>query len=126
MTKFMNISAGTHHNPHGGGNTYELERALDLDMFSPQSAGRTATTPTMHMDPVAAATLTNGHHMEELSLSTRFGDGFYTEMVGRPLADDSRIAGLSGSRPRSGPTSTRRPNGCSAHSRTNTGSSEQS
>ena len=43
------------HNPHGGGNTYELERALDEDMFSPRSVGPTATIRATVPTPTSGA-----------------------------------------------------------------------
>ncbi len=33
LSKEVNVGDGKLHNPHGGGNTYELERALDEDML---------------------------------------------------------------------------------------------
>ena len=33
LRKSVNIASDSHHNPHGGGNTYELERALGEDML---------------------------------------------------------------------------------------------
>ena len=33
LRQAVNIAPSGHHNPHGGGNTYELERALDEDML---------------------------------------------------------------------------------------------
>ena len=48
------------HNPHGGGNTYELERALDEDMLLTSVVlgkrllqGRSETTPTNGASPGA-------------------------------------------------------------------------
>ena len=33
LRRRIDIPPGAHHNPHGGGNTYELERALGEDML---------------------------------------------------------------------------------------------
>ena len=75
------------HNPHGGGNTYELERALDEDIL------------------LTSVGWANGYYQEgpeyvdewgvrwrSQPYETRFGSGRYTEMVGHPLADDDAIA----------------------------------
>ncbi|MGO9310520.1 MAG: uroporphyrinogen decarboxylase family protein [Spirochaetia bacterium] len=90
----VNISSSGHHNPHGGGNTYELERALDEDMLltsvgwansyyanDAYNSGRDIYTDEW------------GIGWRNSRYSTRFGDGFYTEIVGHPLADDAAITG---------------------------------
>ncbi|MCO6451223.1 MAG: hypothetical protein J5I90_10600 [Caldilineales bacterium] len=69
------------HNPHGGGNTYELERALDVDML------------------LTSVCWANGYYQGDdrytdewgvtwrsVPYQTDFGQGRYTEMVGHPLA----------------------------------------
>ncbi len=84
----LNIASASHHNPHGGGNTYELERALGEDLLltsvgwaNNYYAGRDTYTDAW------------GVSWRNSSYSTRFGEGFYTEMVGHPLAEDSAIPG---------------------------------
>ncbi len=80
------VRAGEHH-PHGGGNTYELERALDEDML------------------LTSVGWANGYYQEgdeyvdewgvlwrSQPYQTRFGMGRYTEQVGHPLAEDAAIA----------------------------------
>jgi len=75
------------HNPHGGGNTHELERALGEDIL------------------LTSVGWANGYYQEgdeyvdewgvtwrSQPYATRFGNGRYTEMVGHPLADDAAIA----------------------------------
>ena len=76
------------HNPHGNGNTYELERALHEDLL------------------IASVGWANGYYANETystgengyidewgvgwknsPYETRFGPGFYTDIVGHPLAD---------------------------------------
>jgi len=82
------------HNPHGGGNTYELERALDEDMLltsvgwanSYYQAGETYTDEW-------------GITWRAQPYTTPFGAGHYTEMVEHPLADDTAIAGYAGPDP---------------------------
>jgi uroporphyrinogen decarboxylase len=89
----LNVVSEGHHNPHGGGNTYELERALDEDMLLTSvgwadsyyandvfSGGRASYTDTW------------GVTWRNSTYSTRFGEGFYTEMVGHPLAEESAIS----------------------------------
>jgi uroporphyrinogen decarboxylase len=77
---------GGEHNPHGGGNTYELERAIGEDLI------------------LTSVGWANGYYQEgdeytdewgvewrSQRYETRFGPGRYTEMVGHPLADDAAI-----------------------------------
>ena len=83
----LKIKGGKVHNPHGGGNTYELECALDEDMLltsvgwanSYYQAGETYADEwgiTWRAQPYA----------------TLYGVGHYTEMIGHPLADDKAVA----------------------------------
>jgi uroporphyrinogen decarboxylase len=80
------------HNPHGGGNTYVLERALDEDMLltSVGWANSYYATETYSED---GETYTDewGITWKNVAYETRFGKGYYTEMVGHPLADDQAI-----------------------------------
>lgn len=75
------------HNPHGGGNTHELERALGEDIL------------------LTSVGWANGYYQEgdeyvdewgvtwrSQPYATRFGTGRYTEMVGHPLAEDAAVA----------------------------------
>jgi uroporphyrinogen decarboxylase len=83
------------HNPHGGGNTYELERALDQDLLltsvgwanSYYQAGETYIDEwgiTWHAAPYA----------------TPFGVGHYTETVARPLTDAASLSSYKAPDPR--------------------------
>jgi uroporphyrinogen decarboxylase len=82
------------HNPHGGGNTYELERALDQDMLltsvgwanSYYQAGET------YIDEW-------GITWRAQPYTTPYGVGHYTEMIGHPLADDKVVARYTGPDP---------------------------
>ncbi len=80
------------HNPHGGGNTYALERALDEDMLltSIGWANSYYATETYSQDGL---TYTDewGIGWRNSPYETRFGRGFYTEIVGHPLADDQAL-----------------------------------
>jgi uroporphyrinogen decarboxylase len=77
---------GGEHNPHGGGNTYDLERALDEDIIltSVGWANEYYQEGDEYVDEW-------GVHWKSQPYETRFGMGRYTEMVGHPLADDSAI-----------------------------------
>ena len=98
----LNLSR-VRHNPHGGGNTYELERALGEDMLltsvgwanSYYQAGETYTDEW-------------GVGWQSVPYETPFGTGHYTEMVGHPLADDGAIRSTSRPTP-TGRSSTTRP-----------------
>ena len=80
------------HNPHGGGNTYVIERTLDQDMLltSVGWANSYYATETYSLD---GETYTDewGITWKNVPYETRFGNGHYTEMVGHPLADDRAI-----------------------------------
>jgi len=90
----LDIKGRKVHNPHGGGNTYELERALDQDMLltsvgwanSYYQSGETYTDEW-------------GIMWKSSPYTTPFGTGHYTEMIGHPLADDHAIAGYTGPDP---------------------------
>ncbi len=83
----LEIQGQVEHNPHGGGNTYELERALEEDMLL-TSVGW-ANSYYMDTQP----------YVDEWGVGwilqryeTPFGTGYYTEPVGHPLIDDSAIS----------------------------------
>jgi uroporphyrinogen decarboxylase len=80
------------HNPHGGGNTYVLERSLDEDMLltSVGWANSYYATETYSDDGVSY-TDEWGVGWKNVAYETRFGKGHYTEIVGHPLADDEAI-----------------------------------
>jgi uroporphyrinogen decarboxylase len=82
----LNVGRGGEHNPHGGGNTYELERAIgsDLILTSVGWANSYYQSHGTYMDEW-------GVTWQEHPYATPFGTGHYTEMVGFPLADDSAI-----------------------------------
>jgi uroporphyrinogen decarboxylase len=72
------------HNPHGGGNTYRLERALDEDMLL-TSVG----WANSYYQQEGPYTDEWGVRWQPCAYQTRFGTGHYTEIVGHPLADDA-------------------------------------
>lgn len=78
------------HNPHGGGNTYELERALDEDLLL-TSVG---WVNGYYQDGYQNA----GSYQDEwgvtwrtIEYETRFGQGKYTEPCSPPLADERAL-----------------------------------
>ncbi|MCX6032823.1 MAG: hypothetical protein NT169_26500 [Chloroflexi bacterium] len=74
------------HNPHGGGNTYELERALGVDMLQTSVgwANSYYQAPGRYTDEW-------GVTWDSAPYETPYGVGHYTEMVGHPLAADAAI-----------------------------------
>jgi uroporphyrinogen decarboxylase len=80
------------HNPHGGGNTYALERAIDEDMIL-TSVGWANSYYATDQYSADGETYTDewGVVWKNIAYETRFGKGYYTEMVGHPLADDQAI-----------------------------------
>jgi uroporphyrinogen decarboxylase len=77
---------GNAHNPHGGGNTYELERALGEDMLL--SSVGWANSYYMGSEEYTDEW---GVTFKLVEYETKFGTGKYTEMAGFPLAEDSAI-----------------------------------
>jgi uroporphyrinogen decarboxylase len=82
------------HNPHGGGNTYELERALDEDMLLTSVGWANSYYQT-------GETYTDewGITWRAVPYTTPYGVGHYTEMVGHPLADEKAIPSYTGPDP---------------------------
>ncbi len=74
------------HNPHGGGNTYELERALGEDMLL-TSVG----WANSYYQQLDAYTDEWGIGWDAHPYETPFGVGHYTEIASHPLADDKAI-----------------------------------
>jgi len=74
------------HNPHGGGNTYELERSLgqDLLLTSVGWANSYYQDADQYVDEW-------GIGWRSAEYETPFGVGRYTEMKGHPLAEDEAI-----------------------------------
>jgi uroporphyrinogen decarboxylase len=82
----LRIQGRTIHNPHGGGNTYELERAIGEDML---------LTSVGWANSYYQA---EGTYIDEWGItwqgqpySTQYGPGNYTEIVGHPLSDRSLL-----------------------------------
>jgi uroporphyrinogen decarboxylase len=78
------------HNPHGGGNTYELERHLDEDMLL-TSVGWVNGYYQDGYQSVDSYQDEWGVTWKTIEYETRFGKGKYTEPSGPPLADDAAL-----------------------------------
>jgi uroporphyrinogen decarboxylase len=74
------------HNPHGGGNTYELERIIDSDLIL-TSVGW-ANSYYQEQD---SYTDEWGISWRSIEYDTVFGTGRYTEIAQHPLEEDSAI-----------------------------------
>ena len=73
-------------NPHGGGNTYELERALGVDMLL-TSVG----WANSYYQDGEVYTDEWGVTWRSVPYDTPYGTGSYTEIAGHPLAEDGAI-----------------------------------
>jgi uroporphyrinogen decarboxylase len=82
----MRLDAGKQHNPHGGGNTYELERALSEDLLLTSVGWANSYYQADH-----AYVDEWGIGFKLCEYETPFGKGHYTELCGHPLADDDAI-----------------------------------
>jgi uroporphyrinogen decarboxylase len=82
----LNAARGGEHNPLGGGNTHELERAIGVDLIltSVGWAGEIHHGAGDYTDEW-------GVGWREQAYETRYGSGHYTEMVVHPLADEGAI-----------------------------------
>jgi uroporphyrinogen decarboxylase len=84
---------GKGHNPHGGGNTYVLERALDQDMLLTSVGWANSYYAGETYGAAGSDTYVDewGITWRKVAYETQFGTGHYTEMVGHPLADDDAL-----------------------------------
>jgi uroporphyrinogen decarboxylase len=76
------------HNPHGGGNTYEMERRLGQDLLLTSVGWANSYYSS---DGADQYTDEWGVTWRNVPYETPFGIGHYTEMVGHPLAEDIAI-----------------------------------
>ena len=83
----MQLTGMNIHNPHGGGNTYELERALGEDMLL-TSVGW-ANSYYQEADSYVDEW---GISWKSVDYQTLFGKGRYTEIREHPLADERNLA----------------------------------
>lgn len=88
----MGLADEEFYNPHGGGNTYVLERTIGADMLltSVGWANSYYATDVYSKDGVSY-TDEWGIGWKNVEYETRFGKGRYTEIVGHPLADEEAI-----------------------------------
>jgi len=90
----LDIKGRKVHNPHGGGNTYDLERSLGEDMLltSVGWANSYYQAPGTYTDEWGVTWTSHPY-------TTPFGIGNYTEMIGHPLVDERAVAGYTGPDP---------------------------
>lgn len=81
---------GSIHNPHGGGNTYELEMLLGQDLLL-TSVGWANSYYSQDCQPGDGYTDEWGIGWQAAGYDTKFGKGIYTEIVNHPLAKDSAL-----------------------------------
>lgn len=84
----LHLDGHSVHNPHGGGNPYDLERAVGEDMLL-TSVGWANSYYANETYGFGGDTYTDewGVVWKNAPYETRFGSGFYTEIAGHPLAD---------------------------------------
>lgn len=82
------------HNPHGGGNTYELERTLDEDMLLTSVGWVNGYYQAGYQDKSSYRDEW-GVIWRTIDYQTRFGVGKYTEPSGHPLQDDRALEAYS-------------------------------
>ena len=86
LAQELKVGEGKLHNPHGGGNTYELERALDEDMLL-TSVG----WANSYYQEAGDYTDEWGVGWRSVEYNTPYGVGRYTEFSHHPLAEDRAI-----------------------------------
>ncbi len=88
----MNQTGQATHNPHGGGNTYELEMALGEDvLLSSVGWANSYYANETYSGGEDSYTDEWGVGWKNAPYDTPFGPGFYTDVCSRPLADDNSI-----------------------------------
>jgi len=88
LRREMRLDEAGEHNPHGGGNTYQLERALDEDLLL-TSVG----WANCYYQQAGAYTDEWGVGWRPVEYQTPFGVGHYTEVAVNPMAEDDAIDG---------------------------------
>jgi uroporphyrinogen decarboxylase len=91
----MQVKGQRVHNPHGGGNTYELERALGEDMLlvSVGWANSYYQQSGTYIDEW-------GITWRPIEYTTPYGVGSYTEPTGHPLENDEAVLSYIGPDPK--------------------------
>ena len=90
----LQIKGKAVHNPHGGGNTYELERALGEDLLL-TSVG----WANSYYQEGESYTDEWGIAWKSVPYTTPYGTGHYTEIADHPLKDDRAVANYKGPDP---------------------------
>jgi uroporphyrinogen decarboxylase len=99
LKKAINPPAGQYKNPTGS-NTFALERSLDEDILLSYVGWALCYYANDSYNPGSDTYRDEwGITWRNSRYTTRFGDGFYTEMVERPLSDASRISGYQAPNP---------------------------
>lgn len=86
----LGLRAQGSHNPHGGGNSYDLEIDLDEDMLL-TSVGWVNGYYAPGYQDVDSYTDAWGVTWKCIEYTTPYGNGKYTEPFGHPLAEDASI-----------------------------------
>jgi len=89
LRKEIGKTDNVEHNPHGGGNTYDLERAFGEDMLL-TSVGW-ANSYYHNFQPGQGYTDEWGVGWQVFPYQTKYGNGIYTEIVRHPLAEDDAL-----------------------------------
>jgi uroporphyrinogen decarboxylase len=88
----LGIPDAAMHNPHGGGNTYVLERTLDEDLLLTSVGWANSYYATKALSENGVRYVDEwGIEWQNVAYETEFGTGHYTEIVGHPLATDDAI-----------------------------------
>jgi uroporphyrinogen decarboxylase len=94
LSRHLFSDDGAEHNPHGGGNDYALELALDLDVLLTSVGWANSYYAGARYNPGADRYVDEwGVGWQNVPYRTRFGDGCYTEYCGPPLARADAIDG---------------------------------
>jgi len=94
----LHLKSQGFHNPHGGGNTYVVERALDEDMLLTSVGWVNGYYQNGYQD-VESYQDEWGVTWRTIEYQTRFGKGKYTEPYGHPLADNGLLEVYSAPNP---------------------------
>ncbi len=87
LKKEIHLKDSGVHNPHGGGNSYELEQIIGEDLLL-TSVG----WANCYYQDAASYVDEWGIGWRSTEYTTPYGKGTYTEIVGHPLAEDGAVA----------------------------------
>ena len=86
LEKELDLKSDKFHNPHGSGNTFQLDRMLGSDMLLAHVGWANS-----YYQEGSEYTDEWGVGWRSVEYSTAYGSGHYTEMVHHPLAQDNAI-----------------------------------